>query len=193
MIDVYEGQGRIDWAKVKASGVERAYIKFWESGYGLDHFALANIAQARTAGVQIGLYYFAHPRRSPHDQAHEFLYNASDYLLPGDLPPALDLEVTDGFGWLYLNDWKSQWLAEVDAGIGGEHLTVFYSYYYFWKNLTFWPDRPIWGAGSGNGFQPPGTWTFWQYGLGDVPGVQNNPCDLDKLLAATVPVLPAQT
>ncbi len=192
MIDVSKYQGVIHWPKVKAAGHGRAYIKLSEglSGIdeGIDPRAISNVHHARAAGVQVGLYYFAHPEHAPHRSAADFLRLADGHLLHGDLPPALDLETTAGHDWHYLNDWKAQWFAVVDAHVG--RLAVFYSYWYFWKQMRLYPERPVWGAFYGRmPFRPPRSWAFRQWSsTGRVDGI-GGAVDLDTALWHTVPTI----
>lgn len=63
-IDVSSHQQQIDWAKVKASGVEFAMIRIGFRGYesgklSLDEYAEANLAGAAEAGLDIGVYFFS--------------------------------------------------------------------------------------------------------------------------------------
>lgn len=62
-IDVSKYQGDIDWNKVKADGVEYAFIRLGLRGYGtgkivLDEKFQDNIAGANAAGVKVGVYFF---------------------------------------------------------------------------------------------------------------------------------------
>ena len=57
-IDVSSHQGRIDWKKVKDSGVEFVIIR---AGFGqndMDKYFIENIVGANTAGLKIGVYWF---------------------------------------------------------------------------------------------------------------------------------------
>lgn len=64
-IDVSAYQGNIDWAKVKSAGYDFAIIRIGYRGYGsagslcLDKYYLQNIIGAKTAGLDIGVYFFA--------------------------------------------------------------------------------------------------------------------------------------
>lgn len=64
-IDVSKFQGKIDWKKVKASGIEFAIIRLGFRGYGdkgnivLDASFEENAIQAREAGIKIGVYFFS--------------------------------------------------------------------------------------------------------------------------------------
>jgi GH25 family lysozyme M1 (1,4-beta-N-acetylmuramidase) len=63
-VDVSQYQGNIDWDKVKADGVEFAFIRTGYRGYKTgkfagDDLALDNIQGAYKAGVGVGLYFFS--------------------------------------------------------------------------------------------------------------------------------------
>lgn len=60
MIDVSEFQGKIDWKKVKADGIEGVVIR---AGYGkgnADEYFVRNINGAIKAGLHIGIYWFSY-------------------------------------------------------------------------------------------------------------------------------------
>jgi GH25 family lysozyme M1 (1,4-beta-N-acetylmuramidase) len=62
-IDVSKYQGTIDWNKVKADGVEYAFIRLGLRGYEsgknvLDEYYEDNISKANKAGVPVGVYFF---------------------------------------------------------------------------------------------------------------------------------------
>ena len=89
-IDVSHHQGRIDWRRLPAQGVDFAYIKATEGGDFVDPDFAANWAAARAAGVRRGAYHFYNPCRPGADQAANLIATA-----PADadaLPPAIDLE-----------------------------------------------------------------------------------------------------
>lgn len=179
MIDVSSYQQRIDWGKLHDAGVRKAYVKLGEN-FVVDAFAAGNIREARKHGVEVGLYFFAHPSHSPVEEARWFLRNATALMQHGDLPPALDLELTEGHDWAYLNEWKRTWFGAVDTQIGCR--AVFYSYYSFWQNMTLYPDRPVWGADLHPGFVPPPSWAFHQYSFtGTLPGISGH-VDLDRVI-----------
>lgn len=191
MIDVYEGNGAIDWQRVYNAGVRHAYVKASEGAAETDSRLLANLHSARTAGVTVGVYHYAgssvaHVLAPPHREAAHFLRTASDLWRPGDLPPALDFEATYGHDWSFLNDWKAQWFAAVDHEAGVR--AVFYSYWYFWKQMHLYEDRPVWGAALGATFTPPPSWAIHQYSFtGRVDGIAGH-VDLDKILHDVPPI-----
>ncbi len=63
-IDVSKHQGDIDWAKVAADGVEFAFIRVGNRGYGTgavveDPQFTANIVGATSNGIKVGVYFFS--------------------------------------------------------------------------------------------------------------------------------------
>ena len=64
-IDVSHHNGTIDWAKVKAAGIDFAIIRIGYRGYGdagvlkTDTKAVENIKNARAAGLDVGVYFFS--------------------------------------------------------------------------------------------------------------------------------------
>lgn len=63
-VDVSKYQGSIDWAKVKAAGIDFAMIRVGARGYGsaqlmLDDNFVTNIMGARAAGLETGAYFFS--------------------------------------------------------------------------------------------------------------------------------------
>lgn len=63
-IDVSVHQGEIDWASVKKSGVEFAYIRLGFSSYAdgqiyMDKYFEKNIEEAQNNGIEVGVYFFS--------------------------------------------------------------------------------------------------------------------------------------
>ena len=61
-IDVSKHQGKIDWQKVKAAGVEFAIVR---AGYGMyenqvDPQFAANMEGAISAGIPVGVYWYSY-------------------------------------------------------------------------------------------------------------------------------------
>ena len=89
-IDVSSHQGKIDWATVRASGIEFAYIKATEGGDWVDDHFADNWKASGAAGVRRGAYHFFTLRRPGADQADNFLKVAPPEA--GALQPVVDLE-----------------------------------------------------------------------------------------------------
>jgi len=181
-LDVSEYQGRIDWHKVRRAGYRHAFIKASEGTSEVDRCLVANVRGARRAGLQIGLYHYAHPSQSPRDNARHFLRYASELVKVGDIAPLLDLEVTEGLDMYELWRWQHRWCEIVGEAFAT--VPMLYSYRYFLEAYIWFPHkhRPIAGADYG---RPPAEtlagWHVWQYtSAGRVPGIAGD-VDLDLI------------
>lgn len=92
-IDVSTWQGEIDWAAVRAAGVRFAYVRVSDGATAPDPLFARNWQEAARAGVVRGAYQYFRPAEEPEEQADLWL----DLVGPpekGDLPPALDVEIS---------------------------------------------------------------------------------------------------
>jgi lysozyme len=89
-IDVSYWQGDIDWAQVRAAGVDFAYLKATEGGDHIDPRFQENWHAAKRAGLPRGAYHFIYWCRPAREQALWFMLNVPQD--PEALPPVLDLE-----------------------------------------------------------------------------------------------------
>lgn len=99
-IDVSSHQKEIDWAKVKAAGIEFAFIRVGYRGYesgkiNLDEYFHANMKAATEQGIDVGVYFFSQAINDQEviDEANFVLKEISGYKL--SYPIAYDLEDID--------------------------------------------------------------------------------------------------
>jgi lysozyme len=163
-VDVSEYQGAIDWARVRSSGIDFAIARV-SDGFYHDPYFQRNWSGMKAAGVIRGAYQFFRPDRDPVSQADDFLAQFS--MAKGDLPPMLDVEVTDGVSDGTLASRIGAWIAHVRQKTGRRVLV--YASPGFWNghglggyagadmNVANWfvssPQIP-------HGFS---TWVVWQY------------------------------
>lgn len=180
-IDVSHHQGTIDWSRVGSAGYKFAFIKALEGITSFDPQFQANWAGAQAAGLLRGAYHFYHANDDPQAQAEAFLsvYQPS----PGDLPPALDIEISDGKSAGTILQGIEVWLSAVEEKAGVR--PILYTGLSFWKSLgsAQFGGYPLWIAeyGVSSPIVPAGwtSWTFWQYSeSGSVPGITGT-VDLD--------------
>ncbi|GEM_PF-1758609 len=118
-IDVSHWQDRIDWGRVARSGVDFAWVKASEGTGLVDRRYRRNVTRARAAGIRVGAYHFAVPEAGVRDARRQ-----ADHLVrtaqarPGDLVPALDLEVDGGLSRGALRRWTVAFLARVETRLG---------------------------------------------------------------------------
>jgi GH25 family lysozyme M1 (1,4-beta-N-acetylmuramidase) len=94
-VDVSDGQGTIDWASVKAAGVDFALMKATQGTYDTQKTFAANWAGAQAAGLYRSPYHFFDPTADGAAQAQHFLAVVGPFA-PDDLPAMLDIECPTG-------------------------------------------------------------------------------------------------
>lgn len=90
-MDISHFQNDINWQDIKEDGVNFVFIKASESTHFKDPKFKKNHAAAKSECIYRGAYHFYETGKDPAKQAQNFI-EAVGKLVPGDLPPALDLE-----------------------------------------------------------------------------------------------------
>jgi lysozyme len=184
-IDVSEFQGNIDWAKVKAAGKEFAIIRVSDGTGHLDPDFAKNWSGAKAAGVIRGVYQFFEPSEDPVAQANLLLQHMGQ-IGEGDLPPMIDVEVTDGQSPATITARIHSWINTVQAATGRKPLI--YTGGWFWNpdvqsgDFGSYPlvDSYYCGNCCPDIASPWTSWTMWQYSsTGAVSGIAGN-VDLDR-------------
>jgi lysozyme len=180
-IDVSHFQGTIDWGQVAQDGKAFAFVKATEGLTYVDPQFQTNWAGAKAAGLLRGAYHFYVPGDDPRQQAEFFLDTVQPG--PGDLPPALDIEVTKGQSAGEIVQGLETWLSTVQQALGVTPLL--YTGRTFWNSLGTkeFSGYPLWIAeyGVATPILPAGwtSWAFWQFSeSGAAPGVTGS-LDLD--------------
>ncbi len=178
-IDVSVWQQTVDWDKVAASGIKFAFAR---ASYGTskDTYFDNNWPKMKAAGLLRGAYQYWLPAKDPIAQAQAML-DILGPLEPGDLPPVVDVEQTDGLGPTEISNRLSQWLKHVEGALGVK--PIIYSGKYFWQDNVksdAFVDYPLWIPNYSldcpdlpSGYWP--NWHFFQYtSTGSVNGVAGN-------------------
>jgi lysozyme len=161
-IDVSEFQGTINWTAVKNAGIKFAFIRVSDGTYQDPKFA-TNWAGAKSAGILRGAYQFFRASDDPITIADQFLAKMGP-LGDGDLPPVLDVEVTDGQSATTIRTRMEQWLAHVEQKTG--RTPFIYVSPGFWPNVGS-PNESHYRLWVAN-WQvtcpslPAGGWSTWQ-------------------------------
>jgi lysozyme len=193
-IDVSEFQGTINWATV-ASHKQFAIIRVsYGSGY-VDPKWATNWSGAKNAGILRGAYQFFRPSQDATAQANLMLSKIGTYDR-ADIPPTLDVEVTEGYSDATIVAKIKEWVNVVRPAIGRE--PMIYTSPGFWGPLGYGASQTtLWVAHWGVTHPlVPGSWsdyTFWQYSdSGSVAGISGavdpdefhgDKADLDDFLA----------
>ena len=151
-------------------------------------FAYHNWNGMREAGVVRGAYHFFYAADNAIDQANHFIQTVqAQTLKPDDLPPVLDIKITDGVSGTALVAGVKTWLEAVEKAFGRK--PIIYTDPSFANEYLTDPafgDYPLWIADYGvqtpsipQGWQGK-AWSFWQYSQsGTVNGIEGA-ADLDR-------------
>lgn len=174
-IDVSYYQGTIDWETV-ANEVDFALIRVSHSTQIFDTQFDANWANAHIAGVPAGVYQYFEPDEDPIAQA-DLLLEHMGPLMPGDLPPVIDVESTAGQTGPQIAMAVQAWVEHVEAALGVR--PIIYTGPYFWQDNVgsdSFGDYPLWIAHYETDCPltptPWSVWDFHQYsGSGSTVGI----------------------
>ena len=191
-IDVSRHQGKINWEKVKAQGVEFAFLRIGYRGYGsegkicLDQRFYENIKGAQDVGIDVGVYFFS--QAISEEEALEeakFVIDALDgYTL--QLPVVYDPESilddvarTDDVSG---EQFTKNTIVFCDSIKENGYEPMIYSnmlWEAFEFDLSQLTEIPIWYADYEEFPQTPYHFVFWQYtNEGRISGIDGN-MDLD--------------
>jgi lysozyme len=178
-LDVSYWQSGIDWPKVRATGQRFALIKATEGESYADPTFNDDWSGAKLSGLLRGAYCFFHPKQDPKKQADFFLSAIKAQNDNGELPPAIDLEVTDGLTRDKIIPKVKAWLDEVEQALGRKPM-IYSGVSFLETNLSelgggppaWTKDYPFWLSWYPSQYvdgmiplMPRGwfQWNFWQY------------------------------
>jgi lysozyme len=188
------------------TGFQYCYMKATEGHASVDRSFARHWQDSRRAGLIRGAYHFFRPDVPAVAQADLFVRTVK-FLLPGDLPPVLDLEAPEEWAGIPLSERTAlavAWLEAVEHQLGVSPI-VYLSPAFAGDvlgNPTALERYPVWLAHYTMAETPAipkpwSAWTFWQYANARTPG-SSVPVDLNRfngsredLKALTVPALPA--
>ena len=177
-IDISHYQGSIDWVQLTTNKTTKfpihfVFMKATEGGDHADDTFPFNFDQAHRYGFIRGAYHFFSPKTDPLKQADFFIRTVQ--LIPGDLPPVLDVET---IGKSTAHDLKiavKTWLDRIESHYGVK--PILYTSYKF-KNRylsdSVFNTYPYWIAHYYvDSVKYEGPWHFWQHtDVGNVPGIR---------------------
>lgn len=116
-IDVSKWQGEIDWDAVRGDDVHFSYIRVSDGAARPDPTFDRNWAEAGRVGVARGVYQYFRPLEDPEEQA-DLLLTAMGAPAAPQLPPVIDIEVSDGVEPRELVRRIDRWVARVRKATG---------------------------------------------------------------------------
>ena len=164
-IDVSYYQQTINWDQVAAAGIKFAFIRVSDGSTFVDPQYQTNWSEARRVGITRGTYQFFRPGQNPITQA-DLLLTEMGPLQPGDLPPVVDVEDSDGQSQSVVIQKLQDWLDHVEAGLGGV-VPIIYTSPGLWSGLansSAFAGYPLWVAHWGVTCPTmPTGWTDWVF------------------------------
>lgn len=169
-IDVSHFEGAVDWSHVLASGMSFGFTKATEGLHMVDAEFADNWQNMASVGITRGTYHFFHGNESGAAQAEFFLASikAAGGSLATDMPPVLDVEVSDGADRdSYTTEIKA-WINTVREATRKTPILYGSASFLDVNTLPQFGDLPLWVAHYTLAPQPRvpqgwDSWTFWQY------------------------------
>ncbi len=183
-IDVSYAQGKIDWEKVKKSGVEFAMIRAcygWDNDEQIDRYFRSNVAGCEAEGLPYGLYHYSYAK-TPEEAKKEarFFLRVIKGMKP-EYPVMFDLEDASQqrLGKETLTAIAKAFLSEVESA--GYYAMLYANKYWLTGllDMSQLEKYDVWLAQWSGQASYTGGYGMWQYSpSGSVPGIEG-PVDLD--------------
>lgn len=186
-VDVSSHQKDIDWAKVKAAGVDFAMIRVGFRGYGsgalvLDDYFEKNIQGALDAGIKVGVYFFSQAinEQEAEEEAALVLEQIKNYKIT--YPVVYDAEDisndtarTDGLPGAQITSNCIAFCEKIKAGGYTPMIYANKRWFLTRLDLTRLTDYDLWHAAYVDAPDTPYLFTMWQYtSTGKVDGIDGN-------------------
>ena len=185
-VDVSAYQGKVDWKKVKASGIDFAIIRLGYRGYESgklveDDYAKTNLKGAAEAGLKVGAYFFSQALsiKETDEEIKFILKILGDTKL--DMPLVLDWEIpaatarTRNMDAITLTDIQRHFCGQMRDK--GYQPMIYFNWHQSEKLyiLSELEEYPFWLALYQDRMTYPWKIEMWQYtDKGKVPGIQGN-------------------
>lgn len=167
-IDVSKYQQIINWEAVKAMNVQDtrihfAFIKATEGNDNTDFYFKRNWRKAKDANMIRGAYHFFIASKDGSMQAKNFINCVK--LQPGDLPPVLDVEQTNGTDKTILVQRIKAFLYAAELAYGVKPIIYTNADFYKAYLSEEFDDYPLWVAHYLRPVEPRinRDWHFWQH------------------------------
>ena len=170
-IDVSHHQKSVNWKLVKQMKVADirigfSFIKATEGIGMVDDMFRRNWRKSKEVGVIRGAYHYFVPYKSGKAQAENFIQTVE--LLPGDLPPVLDVETLGGSNATEMKQNAKEWLQTVEEYYKVKPI-IYTGVDFYSKNLgDDFNKYPLWAAHYQQKTEPRinRPWNIWQHNEG---------------------------
>ncbi|WP_066511259.1 glycoside hydrolase family 25 protein [Rufibacter sp. DG15C] len=175
-LDISHHQRKVDWKQVKKEKIVFTFIKATEGISHQDKYFSRHWRESKKHGVLRGAYHFFLPSRNATDQAKNFLDRV--HLEAGDLPPVIDVEVTNHQSDEEIIAGVQEWLDAVEDEYDIKPI-IYTNYAFYEKHLVgHFDGYPLWLAHytPENGHKiNDHKWSFWQHtDTGRLKGIKGN-------------------
>jgi lysozyme len=179
-IDVSRYQKTVNWGLVKDMKsldvkLGFAFMKATEGSTITDRQFARNWKKSKQAGLVRGAYHFFRANTDAAAQARAFIKNVT--LLPGDLPPVLDVESLDNVSVEELQEAVALWLMLVEQQYKVKPIIYTNAMFYNRYLHPRFADYPLWVAHYKERNRPRVNreWVFWQHSeTGRVNGINHH-------------------
>ncbi|MHB8418492.1 MAG: GH25 family lysozyme [Myxococcales bacterium] len=167
-IDISNNNGsNFNLGASKANGVRFVYLKASQGDYFTDDTYAGYRQKAEGLGLIHGAYHFFDPQSDPNKAADLFLRIIGS-APKGDLPPALDWEITSGVAWDTAFARAKIFLNRVESATGRTPMIYTYPDFFGQRVPSEFAKYPLWisNPGSTCPLMPDGPWdhfTIFQY------------------------------
>jgi lysozyme len=176
-IDVSRYQKDIDWEEVKTMKVQNislgfAFIKATDGDSNPDPYFYKNWREAHKNKIIRGAYHYFQPDKNATQQARLFMNYVK--ILPGDLPPVLDVEAISNLDAPALQKRMKTWLAIIESHYGYKPIIYTNADFYTKYLEGQFDEYPLWVAHYYEQHKPriKRNWVFWQHNdRGNVNGI----------------------
>ena len=178
-IDISKHQQTIDWLQVsksewKGKKISFVFIKASEGSTRPDEFFARNWSEAKKQNLLRGAYHFYRPAKDAEEQFK--LFSSIVKLEKGDLPPVVDIEVTNSRSKKVIQEGLAIFLLKLEDKYQARPI-IYTNLFYYRKYLSDkFSDYPVWIAyykeedSLKAAFET--DWHFWQHSdKGNVSGI----------------------
>lgn len=184
-IDVSHYQGLIRWDKVKQQGITFAFAKATGGIIYTDPEFEINWHAMRAEGIIRGAYHLFYPIEDANEQAQHFLEALGPVRKGIDLPPVLNVELTEGVDNAEMVKKITIWLNVVENALGCKPIIYLTQPFAATHLKNQFGDYPLWIAEYSTQANPSlprawHLWSFWQYSSDEkIDGIKGS-VDVDK-------------
>ena len=163
-IDVSHHQQEIEWEQLRQEKIAFIFMKATEGTNHHDKYFKRHWDDAYKHGIMRGAYHFFLPSRDAEEQAKHFISQVK--LRYGDLPPVLDVEVTNRRSSEEIRKGTKTWLDAVEKHYGIKPI-IYTNYSFYQEHLAgHFDDYLLWVAHYNTEKfikKNYANWAFWQH------------------------------